>query len=89
MDLMALRQQIWERDDERTSEIGHSCGDCLMWIDTSSMLADPLTKAMLLDRLVNILATGWFDMRPTAESPMSKEKSRASRKAAKQTPTGS
>jgi len=84
IDLMALRQQIWERDGERTLEIDHSCGDYPRWIDTSVMLADPLTKAMTCDRLVKTMMTGLFDMRPTAESLMIKEKNRACRKAAKQ-----
>jgi hypothetical protein len=83
IDLMALRQQIWERDGERTLEIDHSCGDYPRWIDTSVMLADPLTKAMAPDRLVQTMMTGRFDMRPTDESLMIKEKNRACRKAAK------
>ena len=84
IDLMALRQQIWERDGERTLEIDHSCGDYPRWIDTSVMLADPLTKAMGTERLDETMRTGVFDMRPTAESLMIKEKNRASRKATKQ-----
>jgi hypothetical protein len=83
IDLMALRQQIWERDGERTLEIDHSCGDYPRWIDTSVMLADPLTKSMATDRLDACMSTGKFDMRPTAESLMIKEKNRASRKATK------
>jgi len=81
IDLMALRQQIWERDGERTLEVDHSCGDYPRWIDTSVMLADPLTKYMSSDTLVSAMMTGRFDMRPTAESLMIKEKNRASRKA--------
>ena len=83
IDLMALRQQIWERDGERTLEIDHSCGDYPRWIDTSVMLADPLTKAMSCERLTETMMTGRFDMRPTAESLMIKEKNRACRKASK------
>ena len=83
IDLMALRQQIWERDGERTLEIDHSCGDYPRWIDTSVMLADPLTKSMNADRMVETMMTGRFDMRPTAESLFIKEKNRASRKAGK------
>ena len=49
------------------------------------MLADPLTKSMSSDRLVERMMTGCFDMRPTDESLMIKEKNRARRKAAKQT----
>ena len=44
------------------------------------MLSDPLTKAMPTDTLVRTLMTGRFDMRPTEESLMIKEKNRASRK---------
>ena len=64
-------------------EIDHSWRDYPRWIDTSVMLADPLTKAMSTDRLDATLRTGVFDMRPTAESLMIKEKNRASRKATK------
>ena len=81
IDLMALRQQIWERDGERTLEVDNSCGDYPRWIDTSAMLADPLTKAMNSEQMVRTLATGVFDMRPTAESLMIKAKNRLARKA--------
>ena len=80
IDLMALRQQIWERQGERTLEVDCSCGDYPRWIDTSTMLADPLTKAMNCERLTRTLMTGKFDMRPTAESLMIKEKNRQARK---------
>ena len=83
IDLMALRQQIWERDGERTLEVDHSCGDYARWIDTSVMLADPLTKAMSSEALVKTMMTGQFDMRPTAESLMIKEKNRISRQKTK------
>ena len=86
IDLMALRQQIWERNGERTLNIDHSCGDYPRWIDTSCMLADPLTKAMKCERLDATLTTGRFDMRPTEESLMIKEKNRACRKAQKTSP---
>jgi hypothetical protein len=83
IDLMALRQQIWERNGERTLEVDHSCGDYPRWIDTSVMLADPLTKAMNSERLDHTMMTGRYDMRPTAESLMIKERNRACRKAGK------
>ena len=88
IDLMALRQQIWERDGERTLEVDHSCGDYPRWIDTSVMLADPLTKSMVSDTLANTMMTGQWSMRPTAESLMIKEKNRASRKKGKATSYG-
>ena len=89
IDLMALRQQIWERDGERTLEVDHSCGDYPRWIDTSVMLSDPLTKSMTSDTLVRTMMTGIFDMRPTPESLMIKEKNRASRKNGKKSKTHS
>ena len=48
------------------------------------MLADPLTKAMNTDRLVQTMMTGEFDMNATPESLMIKEKSRLARQAAKE-----
>ena len=48
------------------------------------MLADPLTKAMHCDRLVATFETGNFDIRPTAESLMIKEKNRVARKNVKE-----
>ena len=83
IDLMAPRQQIWERDGERTFEIDTSCGDYPRWIDTSVMLADPLTKAMHAESMVHTFMTGKYDLRPTAESLMIKEKNRMARKNAK------
>ena len=83
IDLMALRQQIWERDGERTFEVDHSSCDYPRWIDTSVMLADPLTKAMNSDVLGKVMMPGVSDMKPTEESLMIKEKNRLSRKKAK------
>ena len=82
IDVMALWQQIWERDGERTLEINHSCEDYPRWIDTSVMLADPLTKSMSSDRLVEAMMIRRFDMRPTAGSLMIMAKNNACRKAA-------
>ena len=38
------------------------------WIDTSTMIADPLTKAMKADRLLDCMSTEILDLRPTEES---------------------
>eukprot|EP00973_Karenia_brevis_P082860 11488617-Karenia_brevis.AAC.1 len=75
IDLMALRQQIWEREGERTEEVDHSSGDYPRWIDTSTMLSDPLITVMNSDRLKTMMS-GDFDMRPTPESLAIKEKNR-------------
>ena len=84
IDLMALRQLVWERSGERKQYIDHSSGDYPRWIDTSTMIADPLTKAMNCERLEKTLSTGQLDLRPTAESLMVKEKNRKLRKEAKE-----
>ena len=60
--------------------IDHSCGDYPRWIDTSVMLADPLTKTMTSEKLTNVMMTGQYDLRPTEESLMIKAKNRALRK---------
>ena len=68
IDLLAMRQLIWERGGERTEIVDSSCGDYPRWIDTSTMIADPLIKAMSCDRTVATFETGVFDMRPTEEA---------------------
>ena len=77
--LKALRQQVWGREGERTQQVDHSSGDYPRWIDTSTMVADPLTKAMNGDRLTEMMMTGQLHL-----SLMLKEKNRQSRKAVKQ-----
>ena len=47
------------------------------------MLADPFKKAMNAERSVATTETGNFDIRPTSESLMIKEKNRVARKAVK------
>ena len=83
IDLLAMRQLIWERGGERTEIVDSSCGDYPRWIDTSTMIADPLTKAMSCDRTVATSETGVFDMRPTEESLAIKAKNRDLRKKVK------
>ena len=87
IDLMALRQQIWEREGEQTEIVDHSSGDFPGSIDTSTMISDPLTKVMNSNRLTQTFMTGLFDMNPTPESLMVKEKNRLQRRA-KKTPEG-
>ena len=85
IDLLALRQQIWERDDneERTGEVDHSKGDYPRWVDTSAMTVDPLTKVMGAEKLEESMMTGIIDFRATAESLMVKARNRESRKSKK------
>lgn len=89
IDLKALRQQIWERNGERTLTVDQSCGDYPIWIDTSAMIVDPMTKKMDSSRLINTMATGSFDMKPTEESIIIKKKSKELRKKKKAHTTNS
>ena len=49
------------------------------WIDTSAMIADPLTKVMNADRMTKTFETGIFDMTPTEESLRIKARNRECR----------
>ena len=82
IDLSALRQLVWERDGERTQIADSTRGDYPRWIDTSTMIADPLTKAMAGDRMMVALATGVLDLQPTPESLAIKARSREARQKA-------
>jgi len=84
IDLKALRQSVWERAGERTDVVDSTSGDYPRWIDTSTMIADPLTKTMAATRLEETLTTGLLDLRPTEESLLIKAKNRASRKKTKE-----
>ena len=79
--MSALRQQIWECARERTETIDYLTGDYPRWIDTSAMIADPLTKVMKADKMIKTFETGIFDMTPTEESLRIKEKNRECRSA--------
>ena len=70
IDLKALRQQVWERAGERTDVVDSTSGDYPRWIDTSTMIADPLTKTMSATRLEGTMMTGFLDLRPTEGSLM-------------------
>ena len=83
IDLKDLRQQVWERAGERTEEVDSTSGDYPIWIDTSTMIADPLTKTMACQRLEDTLMTGLLDLRPTEESLMIKARNRATHQKAK------
>ncbi len=83
IDLSALRQLVWERDGERTQIVDSRRADCPRWIDTSTMIAEPLTKAMAGDRMMVALDTGVLDLQRTPESPAIKARSREARQNAK------
>ena len=71
--ILDLRQILWEDwlgnpKDDLTED---QCDKCI-WIDTSTMIADPLTKSMKSDRLDQAMVSCWLDLEPTAESQMAK-----------------
>ena len=73
IDLEDLRQCLWEDADGNPKDsMEEDQSDKVRWIDTSTMLADPLTKLMRADRLEEALSTGRIDLEPTAESQMKK-----------------
>ena len=85
IDLLDLRQILWEDwlgnpKDEITED---QCDKCI-WIDTSTMIADPLTKAMKSDRLDQAMTSCWLDLEPTAESQMAKLMKQQSRAKSKE-----
>ena len=76
IELSALRQLIWERDGVPMDHIDETSGDIVRWCDTSTMLADCLTKVMKADRLLDAMRSGVLDLTPTAESILRKERQR-------------
>ena len=63
IDLKALRQQVWERSGDRTDVVDSPSRHYPRWIDTSTMIADPLTKTMPATRFEDTLMTYLLDMR--------------------------
>jgi hypothetical protein len=85
IDIGSLRQHLWEDSKgEPLDAILNQWPDKCRWIDTSTMLADPLTKMMKADRLEEFLYTGKLDLQPTPESLHSKLMKQAGRKKAKE-----
>ena len=76
IDLEDLRQTLWEDPSGRPKDdITEDQIDKIRWIDTSTMLCDPLTKAGskgFADRLTDCMKTGEFSLEPTTESQMKK-----------------
>ena len=83
IDLEDLRQMLWEDDNGMPKdEIWMDAHDKIRWIDTSTMLADPMTKFMQPTRLLKALESCVVDLSPTAETQlqkMLKQKQRASK----------
>ena len=73
IDLEDLRQILWEDEfGNPKDDLGVDQTDKIIWIDTSAMLADPLTKVMKPTRLLEALETGRLTFEATAESQLTK-----------------
>ena len=88
----ALRQPLWEDadgDPKDTMEEGIQT-DKVRLIDTSAMVADPLTKSMHPERMEEMMRTNILDLQPTPESlnaKMLKQKQRLKKTAEKSSTT--
>ena len=86
IDLVGLRQLIWENQDGSVKdELTKEQPDRVIWIDTSAMIVDCMTKRMKPDLLIKFLNSGILDIRATEESvllKMKKQKLKVARKAA-------
>lgn len=87
IDLEDLRQVLWEDEHgDQKDSIEEDQQDKLIWIDTSAMLADPLTKGMKATRMLEALKSGVLDFEATDEAKMQKmlkQKQRAKKTAEK------
>ena len=78
IDLEGLREYIWEYPDGSLKDyITEEQNDKIQWIDTSTMICDPLTKAGpagFANRLIGCMQSGFLDLEPTPESQLKKMK---------------
>ena len=76
IDLEGLREYLWEFPDGSLKDyIEEEQNDKIRWIDTSSMICDPLTKAGpqgFADRLLDVLQTGKLSLEATVQSQLKK-----------------
>ena len=76
IDLQSLRDSLWENPDGSLKDsITEAQHDKPRWVDTSAMVADPLTKfgnEHFAQRLVSTMETGWLDLDATVSSQLRK-----------------
>jgi hypothetical protein len=76
IDLEGLREYLWEFPDGSLKDyIEEEQNDKIRWIDTSTMICDPLTKAGpqgFSDRLLDVLQTSYLSLEPTVQSQLKK-----------------
>ena len=88
LDLEDLRQMLWEDElGNLRDTLSEQATDKVRWIDTSTMLADPLTKNMKPLRLLEFLESGTIDLEATDESKLQKMLKQKQRKSAKEAKT--
>ena len=88
LDLEDLRQMLWEDElGNLRDTLSEEATDKVRWIDTSTMLADPLTKNMKPLRLLEFLESGIIDLEATDESKLQKMLKQKQRKSAKEAKT--
>ena len=88
LDLEDLRQMLWEDElGNLRDSLSEESNDKVRWIDTSTMLADPLTKNMKPIRLLEFLQTGILDLEPTDDSKLQKMLKQKQRKVAREAKT--
>ena len=70
------RESLWEHPDGSLKDtITEAQHDKPRWVDTSAMIADPLTKfgnEQFAARLVSTMETGWLDLGASASSQLRK-----------------
>mgnify|MGYP001342969120 CR=1 FL=1 len=78
IELAGLRQNLWRAKGEAIGnplirdELPVDATDSIRWIDTEVMLADPMTKNMEADKLIEFLSTNWWDTSQPIESVLKK-----------------
>lgn len=76
---------LWEDDlGNLRDSLEEPTHDKVRWIDTSTMLADPLTKNMKPIRLLEFLESGILDLEATDASKIAKMMKQRQRKQAKE-----
>ena len=67
IELNAMRQSLFEDNGARSIDVFPEGGDRLRWIETSTMIADALTKSMKPAVLLRVLADGEYRVRTTKQ----------------------
>ena len=63
-----MRPSLFEDSEARSTDVFPEGGDCLRWIETSTMIADALTKSMNPAFLLRVLTDGEYRVRTTKQS---------------------